>query len=37
MLINGPKVERYDNTLFLVLKTVKYIPHESISKARDIV
>jgi magnesium transporter len=32
-----PKVERYDDTLFLVLKTVKYIPHESISKARDIV
>jgi magnesium transporter len=32
-----PKVERYDDTVFLVLKTVKYIPHESISKARDIV
>jgi magnesium transporter len=32
-----PKVERYDDTVDLVLKTVKYIPHESISKARDIV
>jgi magnesium transporter len=32
-----PKVERYDDTVVLVLKTVKYIPHESISKARDIV
>jgi magnesium transporter len=30
-------VERYDDTVDLVLKTVKYIPHESISKARDIV
>jgi magnesium transporter len=24
-----PKLERYDDTLFLVLKTVHYIPHES--------
>ncbi|MDT5402149.1 MAG: magnesium transporter [Mycobacterium sp.] len=32
-----PKVERYDDTVVLVLKTVKYIPHESISKAPDIV
>jgi magnesium transporter len=32
-----PKVERYDESLFVVLKTVTYIPHESISKARDIV
>jgi magnesium transporter len=32
-----PKVERYDDTVVLVLKTVKYIAHESISKARDIV
>jgi Mg2+ and Co2+ transporter CorA len=32
-----PTVERYDDTVDLVLKTVKYIPHESISKARDIV
>jgi magnesium transporter len=32
-----PKVDRYGDTLFLVLKTVKYIPHESISKAHDIV
>ena len=23
-----PKVERYDDILFLVLKTVKYVPHE---------
>jgi magnesium transporter len=32
-----PKVERYDDTVVLVLKTVKYIPHESISMAHDIV
>jgi magnesium transporter len=32
-----PKVERYDNTLFLVLKTVKYIEHESMAKVREIV
>jgi magnesium transporter len=32
-----PKVERYDDTLFLVLKTVKYVPHDSISKAIDII
>jgi magnesium transporter len=32
-----PKVERYDDTLFLVLKTVKYVPHESIALAREIV
>ena len=32
-----PKVERYDNTLFLVLKTVNYVPHESIAMAREIV
>ncbi|MET0699595.1 MAG: magnesium/cobalt transporter CorA [Mycobacterium sp.] len=32
-----PKVERYDDTLFVVLKTVKYVPHESISKAVDII
>ncbi len=24
-----PKLERYDDTLFLVLKTVNYVPHES--------
>ncbi|MCT7656932.1 magnesium/cobalt transporter CorA [Mycobacterium deserti] len=32
-----PKLERYDNTLFLVLKTVNYIEHDSIAKAREIV
>lgn len=32
-----PKVERYDDTLFLVLKTVKYLPHESVELAREIV
>ncbi len=32
-----PKVERYDDTLFLVLKTVKYLPHESVHLAREIV
>ena len=32
-----PKLERYDNTLFLVLKTVKYVEHESIAIAREIV
>jgi magnesium transporter len=32
-----PKVERYDDTLFLVLKTVKYLEHESMAKVREIV
>ncbi len=32
-----PKVERYDETLFLVLKTVNYVPHESVAQARQIV
>ncbi|UUO02997.1 magnesium/cobalt transporter CorA [Mycolicibacterium novocastrense] len=32
-----PKLERYDDTLFLVLKTVTYVEHESIAKAREIV
>lgn len=32
-----PKVERYDDTLFLVLKTVNYIPHETVHLAREIV
>lgn len=32
-----PKLERYDKTLFLVLKTVKYVEHESVAKARQIV
>ncbi|OAN34184.1 magnesium/cobalt transporter CorA [Mycolicibacterium iranicum] len=32
-----PKIERYDNTLFLVLKTVTYVPHESMNNARQIV
>ncbi len=32
-----PKLERYDQTLFLVLKTVNYVEHESVAKAREIV
>lgn len=32
-----PKLERYDQTLFLVLKTVMYVDHESMAKARQIV
>lgn len=32
-----PKLERYDQTLFLVLKTVNYVPHESVVLAREIV
>ncbi len=32
-----PKVERYDDTMFLVLKTVNYVPHESVVLAREIV
>ena len=32
-----PKLERYDETLFMVLKTVKYVEHESMTKAREVV
>ncbi|MCU1700976.1 MAG: magnesium transporter [Mycobacterium sp.] len=32
-----PKLERYDQTLFLVLKTVNYVEHESVALAREIV
>ena len=32
-----PKLERYDKTLFLVLKTVKYVEHVSMINAREIV
>ena len=32
-----PKLERYDDTLFLVLKTVKYVAHDSVAKTREIV
>jgi magnesium transporter len=32
-----PKLERYDDTLFLVLKTVTYIEHESMAYAREVV
>ncbi len=32
-----PKLERYDETLFLVLKTVNYVEHASIALARQIV
>lgn len=34
---NRPKLERYDDTLFLILKTVNYVEHDSISSAREIV
>jgi magnesium transporter len=32
-----PKLERYDETLFLVLKTVNYVEHVSVPLAREIV
>ncbi|QZT61571.1 magnesium/cobalt transporter CorA [Mycolicibacterium austroafricanum] len=32
-----PKLERYDKMLFLVLKTVTYVEHDSIAKVREIV
>src|ERR1700752_3219548 len=32
-----PKLERYDKTLFMVLKTVNYVEHESVALAREIV
>ena len=32
-----PKLERYDDTLFLVLKTITYVDHESVAMAREIV
>jgi magnesium transporter len=32
-----PKLERYDDTLVLVLKTIKYVPHESLALTREIV
>ena len=32
-----PKVERYDDSLFVILKTVHYVPHESVDSARKIV
>jgi magnesium transporter len=32
-----PKLERYDKTLFLVLKTVNYVEHDTIANAREIV
>jgi magnesium transporter len=32
-----PKLERYDETAFLVLKTVNYVPHESVVLPRQIV
>ncbi|MBP2450769.1 magnesium/cobalt transporter CorA [Mycolicibacterium lutetiense] len=32
-----PKLERYDKTLFLVLKTINYVEHESVALAREIV
>nr|WP_229479720.1 magnesium/cobalt transporter CorA [Mycolicibacterium mageritense] len=32
-----PKLERYDQTLFMVLKTVNYVEHESVAQAHEIV
>jgi magnesium transporter len=32
-----PKLERYDTTLFMVLKTVRYVEHESPTTANEIV
>jgi magnesium transporter len=32
-----PKLERYDKTLFLVIKTVNYVEHTSVANAREIV
>ncbi|AHH94358.1 magnesium/cobalt transporter CorA [Kutzneria viridogrisea] len=32
-----PKLERYDDTLFMVLKTVRYVAHESPTTANEIV
>jgi magnesium transporter len=32
-----PKLERYDETLFLVLKTVNYLPHDSLALTREVV
>jgi magnesium transporter len=32
-----PKLEQYDNTLFLVLKTVKYVAHETLQMANEVV
>jgi magnesium transporter len=32
-----PKLERYDKTLFLVIKTVNYVEHASVANAREIV
>ncbi len=31
-----PKVERFDDTVFFVVKTVNYVPHESVATARRI-
>ncbi|SQI30135.1 Mg2+/Co2+ transporter [Rhodococcus coprophilus] len=32
-----PKLERYDDLLFLVLRTVSYVEHESVTTTKDIV
>jgi magnesium transporter len=32
-----PKLERYDDTLFMVLKTLRYVEHESPDRANEIV
>ena len=32
-----PKLERYDDTLFAVLKTVRYVPHEDLTATSEVV
>lgn len=32
-----PKLERYRDTLFFVIKTINYVPHDSVALAREIV
>jgi len=32
-----PKLERYDDTLFVVLKTIRYVEHDDVSAAAEIV
>ncbi len=34
---NRPKLERYDDTLFMVLKTVRYVGHKDPTRANEIV
>lgn len=32
-----PKLDRYDDTLFAVFKTVRYVPHEAVTETNEIV